>query len=64
MNINDLLIVLIKVRLLIFLVFSQYEFPGKYGIILQISIFNWMQDRIFFDTWSNICQSGKAITET
>ena len=37
-NINYLIIVLIKIKLLLFLVFSQYELVCKYGIIFQISL--------------------------
>ena len=36
--INYLIIVLIKMRLLLFLVFSQYELACKHGIIFHISI--------------------------
>ena len=39
-NIIYLIIVLIKMRLLIFLVFSQYRLACKYGNIFQISIYN------------------------
>ena len=52
-----------KIKLLIFLVFSQYGLACKYGIIFQISIYNWMENCIFW-YWYNNCQSGKAITET
>ena len=40
-NNNYLLIVLIKMRLLKFLVFSQYELACKHGITFQISIYSW-----------------------
>ena len=49
-------LILISMRLLIFLVFSQYDLVCKYGI---------MGCRIAFsDTWCNNWQSDKAVTET
>ena len=50
-NISYLIMVLIKMRLLIFLVLSRYELVCKYRIISQISIFNWMQNCIFRYFW-------------
>ena len=44
---NKKTIVLKNMRLLIFLVFSQYGLAGKYGLIFQISIYNWAQNCIF-----------------
>ena len=35
-------------RLLIFLAFNQYGLVCNYPIILQISIYNWMQNCIFY----------------
>ena len=55
-------IVLIKMRLLMFSVFSQYGLACKYGIILQISTYN-ISRILFSDTWHKNCQSSKAITE-
>ena len=46
-DLNYLIIVLIKMLLLIFLVFSYYELACKYGIIFQVSTYNWMQNYIF-----------------
>ena len=46
-NIRYLIIVQIKMRLLIFLVFSQNRFTCKYGIILQMAMYNWMHNCIF-----------------
>ena len=46
-NITYLIMVLIKMRLLIFLVLSRYRLACKYRIISQISIYNWMQNCIF-----------------
>ena len=45
-NISYLIMVLIKMRLLIFLVLSRYRLACKYRIISQISIYNWMQNYI------------------
>ena len=45
-NISYLIMVLIKIRLLIFLIFSQYGLASKFRIMFQISIYNWMQDYI------------------
>ena len=50
-KISCLIMVLIKMRLLIFLVLSRYELVCKYRIISQISIFNWMQNCIFRYFW-------------
>ena len=50
-NINYLIMVLIKMRFLIFLVLSRYGLACKYGIISQISIFNWIQNCIFWYFW-------------
>ena len=50
-NISYLIMVLIKMRLLIFLVLSRYGLACKYRIISQISIFNWMQNCIFQYFW-------------
>ena len=46
-NISYLIMVLIKIRLLIFLILSRYGLACKYRIISQISIYNWMQNCIF-----------------
>ena len=46
-SITYLIIVLIKMWLLIFFVFSQYRLACKYGIILHISVYNWMQSCVF-----------------
>ena len=46
-NVNYLIIALIKMKLLIFLVFSQYGLARKHRIILQVSIYNWTQNCIF-----------------
>ena len=46
-KIDHLTIVLIKVRLIIFLVFSHYGLPCKYGTALQMSIYNWLRNCIF-----------------
>ena len=46
-NISHLIIVLIKMRLLIFFVFSRYGLACKYGIIFQVSVYHWMQNFIF-----------------
>ena len=47
-NISYIIIVLIKIRIFVFLVFIQYILPCKYRIVFQISIFNWMQNCIFY----------------
>ena len=47
-NINYIIIVLMKIRLLMFLVFSQYGLACKYEIIIQISIYDWMQNYILW----------------
>ena len=62
MKINYLIMVLIKMSLLTFLVFSQYGLACKYGIILQIS-FSTAIRIAFSDNWRSNCQSGKAIIE-
>ena len=62
-NISYLTTVLIKMRLLIFLVSSRYGLACKCGIIFQISIYNWM-DIAFSDTLHNNCLLGKAKTKT
>ena len=41
-----MIIALVKMRLLIFLVFSQYGLACKYEIIFQVSIYNWAQNCI------------------
>ena len=41
-NINCLIITLLKMRLLIILVFSQHGLPCKYEIIFYVSTNNWM----------------------
>ena len=53
-RINYLIIVLIKMRLLIFLLFSQYGLTCIYGIIFQILIYNWTQNCIFWNFWHRI----------
>ena len=50
-NITYLIMVLIKMRLLIFLVLSRYRLACKYRIISQISIYNWMQNWVFQYLW-------------
>ena len=50
-NISYLIMVLIKMRLLIFLVLSRYGLACKYKKISQISIYNWMQNYIFWFLW-------------
>ena len=50
-NISYLIMVLIKMRLLIFLVLSRYGLACKYRIISQISIYNWMQNWVFQYLW-------------
>ena len=50
-------------KLLKFLVFSPYGLACKYGIIFQISVYNWFRIAIS-DTRHNSCKSGKAITAT
>ena len=47
-NISHLAMVLIKMRLLVFLVFSRHRWACKHGIIFQISIYNWMQNWTFW----------------
>ena len=46
-NISPLTTILRTLRLLILLVLSHYELAYKYGIIFQISIYNWMQNCVF-----------------
>ena len=43
--------VIIKIRLLTFLVLSQYGLACKYRIISQTSTYNWMQNCIFWYFW-------------
>ena len=57
---NYLIIALIKMRLLIFLAFSQYRLACKYGIILEILVYNWMQNA-FSVIWRINWRAGKAI---
>ena len=42
-------------RLLIFLVFSQYRLACKYGIIFSISIYNWMQNCVCVCVCACVC---------
>ena len=59
-NISYLLMVLIKNRLLIFLVFSRYKLACKCGIIFQVHYI--IGSRIaFFDAWHTNFESRKAI---
>ena len=53
-NINYLIMLLIKMRLLIFLVLSRYGLAYKYRIISQISIYNVMHNCIFWYFWYRI----------
>ena len=46
-KVGYLTIVLMKTMLLLFFVFSQYEVACEERTILQISIYNWMQNCIF-----------------
>ena len=50
-NISYLIMVLIKMRFLIFLVLSRYWLACKYRIISQIPIYNWMENCIFCYFW-------------
>ena len=50
-NTTCLIMVLVKMRLLIFLVLSGCGLACKYEIILQISIYNWMQNCIVLYFW-------------
>ena len=50
-------------KLLIFLLYSQYGLACEYEIILHISKNN-LQIIQFSNTWCNNCKSGKVITET
>ena len=50
-NISYLIMVLIKTRLLIFLVLSRHELACKYRIISQISIYNSIKNCIFWYFW-------------
>ena len=50
-NISYLIMVLTKMKLLIFLVLIQYGLACEYWIIFQISIYNWMQICIFRYLW-------------
>ena len=55
-------------RLLIFMVLSQYKLACKYGIIFEVSIYGelymYVIVIVFSDIWHNNFQSGKAKTET
>ena len=54
---------LIKLKLLIFLVFRQYGLACKYRTVFQI--LNKTGYKIaFYDIWHNNSQSGKAITKS
>ena len=46
-SISYLIMVIIKIRQLIFLILSRYGLACKYRIISQISIYNWMQNCFF-----------------
>ena len=50
-NISYLIMVLIKIRLIIFLVLSRYGLACRCRIISQILIYNWMQNCIFQSLW-------------
>ena len=50
-NISYLIMMLIKIRLLIFLVLSGYRLGCKYSIISQISIYYWTQNCISRYLW-------------
>ena len=50
-NISYLIVVLKEMRLLILLVLNRYGLAFKYRIISQISIYNWMQNCIFWYFW-------------
>ena len=50
-NFSYLIMVLIKMKLLIFLVLSWYGLASKYRIISQRSIYNWMQNCNFQYLW-------------
>ena len=43
-DVSYLIMVLIKMRLIIFLTLSRYGLACKHGIIIQMSIYDWMQD--------------------
>ena len=52
--------VLIKMRLLIFLVVSRYGLSSKNGIIFQRSIYNWSKNQKNFWIWCDIfCKTHK-----
>ena len=53
-NISYLIIVIIKMRLLIFLILCRSGLACKYITISQISIYNWMQNCIFRYLWNCI----------
>ena len=53
-NISYLIIVIIKMRLLIFLILCRSGLACKYRTISQISIYNWMQNCIFRYLWNCI----------
>ena len=50
-NISYLIMVLIKMRLLLFFVLSRYGLACKYRITSQILIYNWMQNCISRYLW-------------
>ena len=50
-NISYIIVVLLKMRLLIFFILSRYGLACKYRIISQISTYNWMQNCIFRYLW-------------
>ena len=50
-NISYFIMVLIKTRLLIFSVLIRYGLACKYGIISQMSIYNWIQNCISWYFW-------------
>ena len=47
-NKNNLIMVLIKMRLLIFLILSQNGLACKYKTTFQLSTYSWMQNSIFW----------------
>ena len=46
-NISLLIMMLIKMRLLVLLILGLYGLACKYGIIFQISGYNWMKNCMF-----------------
>ena len=48
-------------RLLIFLVFSQYRLACKYGIIFSISIYNWMQNCVCVCVCVCVCLRSSTV---